>query len=162
MLTQKKVLELFIYEPTTGIVTRKIQTSNVTKKGEIVGSKNNGYLDVQIQGKKYRLHRIIWLMMTGNFPNKIDHKDRKRDNNKWNNLRDYTHKQNNKNRGMSTLNTSGINGIAWVEGKTKWKAFIGINGKTKHIGYYNTKNDAISARKEKEKELDYDTSHGLA
>ena len=52
-----------------------------------------------INGKMYRAHRVIWLWMTGKWPeNDIDHEDRDATNNRWNNLGDKTKADNNRNR----------------------------------------------------------------
>ena len=89
-ITQALVREWFDYNTLTGVVTRKKQSlNNKHAVGEVVGSKDaeKGYLYTQFFGKRYKLHRLIWLWMTGEWPDNIDHKDRRRDNNIWTNLR---------------------------------------------------------------------------
>jgi len=72
------------------------------KKKEMAGSvtryKNNYYIRVQINGIKYRTHRLIWLMIYGYWPNCIDHIDGNGLNNRLNNLRDVTQAENNRNK----------------------------------------------------------------
>ena len=99
-------------------------------------------------------------MKKGEWPDKIDHKNHIRTDNSWKNLRSCTQAENCKNKSKGTKNTSGTVGVAWVEGKQKWKAFIGVNGKTKHIGYYEKEHEAKTARKNKEQELCYHINHG--
>lgn len=44
-------------------------------------------------------------------------------------------------------NKSGYQGVSWFKRDQKWRAFITINGKHKHIGYFTDKKDAIKARR---------------
>lgn len=39
-------------------------------------------------------------------------------------------------------------GICWKKDKQKWQAYININKKRKHLGYFENKQDAIKARQE--------------
>jgi len=73
-----------------------------------------------------------------------DHIDGNRLNNCRSNLRIVTHQQNNQNRGIGKRNTSGYKGI-FLEAKRWWRAFITVNGKKTHLGYYPTAEDAARA-----------------
>lgn len=57
------------------------------------------------------------------------------------------------NQKVGTNNTSGTKGVSWVKAKRKWKAVITIQGKTKHLGYFDNIDDAIKSRKQGE--IDY-------
>ena len=96
MLTQPQLRKLFDYNPETGEVTRLLATSNFVKVGGPVGwVENTGYYRVHVQGKAYMLHKLIWVYMTGEWPEfEIDHIDRDRLNNRWNNLRKATRSEN--------------------------------------------------------------------
>lgn len=43
-------------------------------------------------------------------------------------------------------NTSGYKGVAWDKSRNKWVAYIKLNGKTKNLGRFSTKEEAIAAR----------------
>lgn len=43
-------------------------------------------------------------------------------------------------------NKSGHKGVAWIESRKKWRAYIGYKGKQIALGYFDNKEDAISAR----------------
>lgn len=50
-------------------------------------------------------------------------------------------------------NSSGCPGVSFNKRANRWEAYIKINRHKKHIGLYGNKQDAIDARKAKEKEL---------
>lgn len=43
-----------------------------------------------------------------------------------------------------------IPGVCWSNECKKWRAYIGVNGRQKHLGYFDDINDAIKARKDAE------------
>lgn len=47
-------------------------------------------------------------------------------------------------------NSSGVKGVCWFAARNCWRAYITIAGKTKHLGHFKNKEDAIKARKEAE------------
>lgn len=47
-------------------------------------------------------------------------------------------------------NSSGVKGVCWVASRQKWKAYIGFKGKQITLGYFDNKEDAITARKKAE------------
>lgn len=47
-------------------------------------------------------------------------------------------------------NRSGYKGINYRKDRKKWRAFIGVDGKQKHLGSFDKKEDAIKARQEAE------------
>ena len=57
-------------------------------------------------------------------------------------------------RSIQSNNTSGCKGVTFNKSANKWQAKIGIsNGKVKHLGYFETIDDAIAARKSAEVEF---------
>ena len=54
------------------------------------------------------------------------------------------------NKRLYRSNKSGYAGVYWHKRLNKWYASIRIDGKSKHLGMYTTKEDAISSRKEAE------------
>ncbi len=113
----------------------------------------NGYLIIDLYKnnirKTMKLHRLIGQAFIPNPNNKlcIDHIDTDTTNNYVNNLRWCTHAENMQNRSISSDNTSGSTGVSYHKKSNKWSARIGINGKQQHIGLYETKEEAITARK---------------
>ena len=76
----------YAYNPETGELTHTIGQH----KGRPVGSISSvGYLRTISNGITYKVHRIIWKMQTGEDPGQltIDHINRNKVDNRWENLR---------------------------------------------------------------------------
>lgn len=82
-----------------------------------------------------------------------DHINRDIFDNRIENLRVCTKKNNSRNCNISKNNTSGVTGVAWKKDKNKWKAYINNDGKQIHLGYYEDFDDAVKARLIVEKSL---------
>ena len=48
---------------------------------------------------------------------------------------------------MQKNNTSGYPGVSWSKREQQWRARIKVDGKEKHLGYFNDIDDAIKAKK---------------
>ena len=159
-IDQKLVLELFNYNKETGLLSVKSTRGyrGSVKKGRIIGSihrcgsKNTKkhYLRTSLLSSLAYVHRIIWVMVTGEQPIEIDHIDGDGLNNKWENLRNVNHSVNGKNQKAHKNNTSGISGITFRKDSGKWRARIMVNDKSISLGTFSNKDDAISARVEAE------------
>ena len=108
-LTAEKLRELLHYDPDTGIFTRKVRTANRVQVGDAAGCQNgHGYLLIMVQSRLYRAHRLAWLHTHGVWPeDQLDHVNRIRTDNRIDNLRAVTNKQNGQNRSTQSNNTSG-------------------------------------------------------
>ena len=135
-LTQDKVQELFEYR--NGALFWKKSPNNLIKIGQKAGTaiNNAGYNIVGISGKTYRLHRIIFLYHQGYLPNKIDHIDCNRLNNKVENLRPATNEENSRNTKLSKKNKSGVKGVHWASHVNKWLVQVRRGNTSKYLGVY--------------------------
>ena len=88
----------------------------------------------------------------------IDHINGDRYDNRIINLKEATTSENNRNRRITDRNTSGYVGV--VKQGDKWYAYIKVDGKKIHLGTYNTKDEAIQARKQAEKKYGFHENHG--
>lgn len=111
-------------------------------------SLDHGY--VTNKKNKIRLHRLI---MDAPEDMVVDHINHNKLDNRYDNLRICTSQENSYNQSVRCNNTSGVTGVGWHKGKNKWIARIQINGKLKQLGCYNTKEEAIEARRQAE--IDY-------
>ena len=130
-LTCERARTLFSYDKMTGLLTRKIRTGNTVKAGEEPGWLTpEGYRQVGVDGKHYLVHRVIWLMVYGEWPTGfIDHIDQCHTNNRLQNFRPATKSQNMCNRGKTVANTSGFKGVSWGKSNNAWQACICIHYK---------------------------------
>ena len=125
----------------------------------------DGYIVGNVNGKTTRIHRFIMNCQDG-FD--VDHKygEQTRHDNRKYNLRVATRSQNNTNRKLQNNNTSGVTGVYKHRYGDKWYANIWQNNKCIYLGLFDTKDDAIAARKEAENkyygEFSYDNSQKLA
>ena len=98
-----------------------------------------------IERKKYKAGRLAWLYMTGQWPaHEIDHKDGCRANNVWANLREATRVENVINSDRE-LGKSGSRGVKYVPRINKWIARIARGGQRKHLGSFDTAEEAHEA-----------------
>lgn len=99
-------------------------------------------------GKRYdlSLHRVILERKIGRQLLKdefVDHIDLDPMNNRRENLRVASKKDNNRNRNKSKYNTSGFKGV--YRDKKKWGAQITVNNKHVYLGSYNSPAEAYAA-----------------
>jgi len=160
-ITANLLKELFSYNKETGTVTRTIARGNNIKAGSEAGTKNSqGYLIVNVNGKNVRLHHIAWCLTHGYIPNKIDHINQNKQDNRIVNLREVTTTENNRNMPKPRHNTSGTVGVYYNKANSNWRAFIHLNNKTKSLGSFKTKEEAIKARLEANIKYGFHENHG--
>lgn len=158
-LTQESLKEIMSYCPEIGEFTRKVSTNSTAVAGQTVtgSADKDGYVTVKINRKTYKVHRLVFLYVTGELPKgTVDHIDGDTINNRVDNLRDVTFAENVKNKARYSSNTSGVTGVRYHKHSGKWIAVIS----NKHLGSYSHKVDAIKARQSAEKELGYHKNHG--
>lgn len=144
--TREELGALFLYDPETGVFTRRVARSANAPAGAVVGTLDGrGYLHVSITKRFVRLHRIAFFLMHGVVPPEVDHVDGVRTNNRAANLRAATRQQNAGNSRASSLNTSGFKGVSRNSRSGKWHAQIKINGHQVYLGRFN---DPIEAARQ--------------
>lgn len=142
---------LFAYDKVTGRVTNKVDRArrHGARKGAVIGGAHpnpDNYLTVTIQGATTPLHTLIWFLVTGECPTLvIDHKNRIKADNRWSNLRLATDSQNNANRALSRINTTGYRCVLWVETKRLWRVRWKLNGRKMSGGYFKCEHAAALA-----------------
>jgi hypothetical protein len=154
-LTYERVRELFDYDD--GHLIWK----TLRHFGKIAGclhkGKEKGYWVVQIDGRQYKAHCVIWLWHYGEYPNhRLDHRNRIKADNHIENLRLATFEDlsdeaaNGQNRSINSNNKSGCTGVFWNEKEGKWQSQIQFKKKTIYLGRYDKKEVAIAIRKQAE------------
>lgn len=165
-LTKDFLREVFEYDEANGglkwlpkiPICQENRRWNTRYAGKPAGSPNNeGYYHVKIWGKKYKLHRLVFLYFNGFLPEVVDHKDGDKSNNRIQNLREANRQSNNYNSKIGSGNTSGVKGVSWHKQHKKWYATIRFERKPIFLGLFDNKHEAeacvIAARKTYHKEF---------
>jgi hypothetical protein len=155
ILTASRLRELFHYDPITGLFTRRVAVRN-GPAGVVAGWLNScGYIQITVDQKKHRAHRLALLYVNGEWPDgEVDHINGERADNRLSNLRDVSGAVNRQNRHHARPQShSGLLGV-WPakNAKNPFQSRIRMNGKQKYLGVFPTAQLAheayIAARKE--------------
>lgn len=137
-LTSQRLRELLKYDPLTGAWIWLVKRSGHTSGRRTGISATGKYATIKIYGQGYQAHRLVWLYMTGAWPNAaIDHINRDKSDNRWSTLRQATESQNAANRIAPSNNTSGFKGVCWNDQEKKWIARVQVNGRRPSLGYFD-------------------------
>jgi len=159
----EEVAEVLEYSPDTGEIIRKKSYSNRAKVGELVGyTRSDGYIVIRAVDKQYLAHRLAWLLHYKEWPKgQIDHINHNRNDNRIENLREATGLDNNRNQSLNPTNSSGACGVSWHKQRNKWRAFVWLNNKQKHLGLFDDFDDAVAARLAANKQYEFHKNHGI-
>ena len=147
MITAERVRALFIYDGRKGSFRRRLTRSPRARAGMVVGTRTRqGYLSVHVDGKNYLIHRLVWLYIYGEWPEKfIDHVNGRKADNRLRNLRLATREENNRNCGIRSHNKTGYKGVTWLAKPKKWMAQIRVDRKQIFLGNFDCPKKAHSA-----------------
>lgn len=147
MLTAEKVRALFTYVPETGALIRNHYAWGGHPAGVTIGAPSTkGYLRAKVEGRSYFCHRLVWLHVYGEWPDReIDHKNRDKTDNRIENLRLATRSQNQSNLGLTKQNTTGVKGVTWNKAAGKYQSAIKANGRNYYLGLFDELSYAAEA-----------------
>jgi len=152
---------IFCYDPETGKLfwkNRPEQTFRDPKRAKAWNSAyaskeagsldKDGYRQVVINYKSYKVHRIVWkLQHQEDCYCGLDHKDGDKSNNRLDNLRKSTQSENNYNVGKQKNNTTGLKGVTFIKTRNKYAAQIRVDKKHINLGRFDTAEQAHEAYK---------------
>lgn len=154
MLTQDDLKSKLSYDPETGKFTWRKGRGIVKPGGRAGRIHNSGYVEIMIDCKAYRGHRLAWLYMHGQFPEQgIDHINGDKADNRMSNLRTATPSENSQNKTVYKQNKSGFIGVSQIRNSGKYAAQIYVSGTRKYLGVYETAELAFEAYKEAKRQL---------
>lgn len=136
-----------IFELRDGILWRlsRARGRSGWKKAPSTPNCRNGYVQIGVDGKTHYAHRIIFALHTGRWPKlDIDHIDCNKGNNSVDNLREATRSQNMRNiiKPRNGKKSNAPRGVCWDKKAEKWLSQCTINGKSKFVGLFNSKEEA--------------------
>jgi hypothetical protein len=154
-LSHARLLEVLTYNKETGSFTWRVQIGRRVKVGSLAGKCAHGrYCTIQIDGYRYRAHRLAWFYVHGEWPkDQLDHRSRVRTDNRLSDLRPVTNSQNQMNVGLRRDNTSGVKGVHWNNQFKRWRAVITKDRHVFSLGLFKAFHEAVSARQQAEQKL---------
>ena len=137
--------EMVLYDKNCNEITRTLisldDVEKVKKYKWRLNQKGYGITQEHKHSKIIRLHRYIMDCPENMVVDHINHNPL---DNRRSNLRICTQQEN-------SMNKSNVKGVTWESDRCKWRANICYKGKRINLGRYETKEEAIKARKEAEK-----------
>ena len=134
--------EYLEYDQTSSTLLRWKKSPNIRQQNglEAGGKGPDGYWRLQLKGKTWKVHRVIYVLTHGsvNQDLHVDHADRNRDNNHPSNLIARTCSENNSNK------VSGRGKYARRRSHNRWEAHftMPISRKYVYVGTYDTELEA--------------------
>jgi hypothetical protein len=143
-LSIEELHRLFRYEDGK-LYNRLTRNSRAVIGAEVGCDDSHGYLDVRINKRKYKVHRIIWAVHNGRWPEgnlQIDHEGQNNQNNNIENLREVTSQENQWN--------NSAKGYSFTDGKYRAHIQVTVNGIRQNFRgkRRDTEEEAIQDRKD--------------
>ena len=147
VIAAERLRAVLQYDSLTGVFTWTEPTSFRVRRGDTAGVRKEGYTFIGIDGRQYGAHRLAVLYVTGVFPDReVDHMNGDRSDNRFENLRLVSHKMNMQNeRRPRRNNSTGFMGVSFCKKTGKFRAFLSVDGKSSHLGRFNTPEEAHAA-----------------
>lgn len=146
-LSIERLRDILHYDSLTGVWTNRVRRGRVLA-GSPAGGVEEGYLRIQIAGRKYLAHRLAFFYMTGEWPEQlVDHKNTTPLDNRWDNLRRATPAVNSENvtRARIDNTSSGLQGVSRAKPTHRWAARIRVKGRFLYLGRFDDKHEAHAA-----------------
>jgi hypothetical protein len=149
-----ELAERIEYSPENGALTWRYRADksanwNTRYAGKVAGTvnKNDGYRYIRTvyngEQKNIPAHRLAFFIVNGKEPERdIDHINGLRIDNSEKNLREVTRSLNQRNRGISSRNSTGASGVFWEKRRLKWRAQVVVKKVAHHLGYFESKQKA--------------------
>lgn len=154
LLTLTELKAAIHYDPETGIFVRKSKTGPNVRVGAIAGVIKNGYRFIRVLGRRYAAHRLAWFYMLGEWPvSTIDHKNGDTSDNRFENLRQATRRENSANRKLNRNSKTGYKGVTFHKASGKFRARVYAGGTVHDLGGFDRAEDAASAYDKKAAEV---------
>lgn len=140
----ERVRALLSYDPNTGIVVWIAKSSSLSRVqiGDSFGGiDDKGYISGKIDGTKWYAHQLAFILVLGYLPELVDHRDRTKTNNRWDNIRPANHEINNRN--TAARNELGVKHV--YRSRSRFAAIVTHEGRALRLGTFDTIYEASQA-----------------
>lgn len=142
------IVNRYNYDSVTGLITARQDygpKNNKKAKGDVCGFLHQGYLVVNVNNKRFYLHRVCWFLHFGTWPTSVlDHINGNPTDNRISNLREVTQSVNCRGyKSVSKNSSSKYRGVTKV--KNRWRAQLNVPNSNTHIGYFSSEVEAALA-----------------
>lgn len=119
------------------LVWRHTSGGSVKAGHEIGTFHEDGYRRAKIRGKSYLVHRLVFALCTGRWPTgDVDHVNGRKDDNRPENLREVTNRQNHQNR--PSHRNGRLVGVTFCKRTKRWMAQVRHDGRRVFLGRHDT------------------------
>lgn len=133
MIEFLRLHQLMDYDSSTGLFRAKTSRGCLGKGKSAKWHNGNGYIRIEIDGRRYHAHRLAWFYSFGEWPQYIDHINGDRADNRLQNLRNATQSQN-----AANMKRGKPKGISFDQRTKRWVAQITVNYKNHFLGRFET------------------------
>lgn len=136
-------------------------TAHANKEAFTAGGGSMLHRHGKIFNVLYYAHLVAWAIHHGEWPtDNIDHIDGVECGNKISNLRLASQQVNMQNKRQYASNSSGVSGVSWHKKHKKWQAYITINKKRIHLGFFSDLEEAKNVRLAAQNNAGFHENHG--
>jgi hypothetical protein len=155
LVTAEQLRQALLFDLSTGLFTWRCDRgrNGAAKAGERAGcvDRSTGYRVITISGRQYLAHRLAWLYVHDEWPPEmIDHINGVRSDNRMDNLRLASRRQNGANAKKPSHNSTGFKGVCRIQPSKRFpferfRAYIRLGGRVTHLGFFSTAEEAQAA-----------------
>ncbi len=162
-LSHEYLTSMLDYDPETGVFTWKVNKSYKINPGDKAGSvTNQDYIAIGIDGFIFHAHRLAWFYVHKEWPEEIIHVNYNNVDNRISNLQNVSHAEYMKHKKLRS-SKSGHLGVHFHKSSGKyqakietireisWGGLVTQHKKIKNLGFFDTIEEAIQARKDAER-----------
>lgn len=152
--SRERVAQVVSYDPDTGLFRLRNPHRNKRNNERDAGFRDrDGYVRLRIDNRNYGAHRIAWLLVHGEWPAMLDHKNGDPADNRIDNLRLANRSENRANAKVGRNNSIGFKGVTLDRSTGRYRSSIKFKRRLISLGTFDTPEQAHAAYVAKAEEL---------
>jgi len=149
-LTAEVLRTILLYDPATGEFTWRKGRGRLRSgllAGMVMKSTGRRMIEIKEYNHSFLTSRLAWLYMKGEWPKGIiDHKNHRRADDRWENLREATSSQSMANKPLRKDNKSGVSGVYGPSDSGLWLVTVKFDGRKVLHKHFKSRRAAVIAR----------------